>query len=94
MYFQISDSRIPLKPGDVVVTASGSRIVIDRYAGSGGFSLMYIAHHEGSSRYVALIVWMPEDVGNEANYMRGSVVPRVELGITVFAQQAGAPLEP
>ena len=46
------------------------------------------------SRYVALIVWMPEDVGNEANYMRGSVVPRVELGLTVFAQQAGAPLEP
>ena len=43
-------------------------------------------------RYAALIVYMPEEVGNEANY-RGTDVPTVELGLTVFAQQAGAPLE-
>lgn len=42
--------------------------------------------------YAALIVYMPEEVDNAANY-RGLQEPRVELGITVFAQQANAPLE-
>lgn len=46
----------------------------------------------GTHRYAALIVWMPETVGNEANY-RSDTTPMVELGLTVFAQQAGAPLE-
>lgn len=43
------------------------------------------------SHYAALIVYMPEEVGNAANY-RGFTEPRVELGITVFAQQANAPM--
>ena len=44
-----------------------------------------------SAHYAALIVYMPEEVGNAANY-RGFTEPRVELGITVFAQQANAPM--
>lgn len=36
--------------------------------------------------YMALIVCMPEEIGNEANY-RGTVVPRVELGLIVSATQ-------
>lgn len=43
----------------------------------------------GGERYAALIVYMPEEVGNEANYMAGAGVPTVELGLTVYAQQAG-----
>lgn len=42
----------------------------------------------GAERYIALIVCMPESVGNEANY-RGDVVPTVEMGITVAASQEG-----
>jgi predicted ribosomally synthesized peptide with SipW-like signal peptide len=42
--------------------------------------------------YAALIVYMPEEVDNAANY-RGMDIPRVYLGISVFAQQANAPLE-
>lgn len=42
--------------------------------------------------YAALIVYMPEEVGNRANY-RGPDIPQVSLGITVFAQQANAPLK-
>lgn len=42
--------------------------------------------------YAALIVHMPEDVGNVANY-RGFTQPKVELGITVFAQQANTPMD-
>lgn len=38
--------------------------------------------------YAALIVYMPEEVGNAANY-RGGDAPQVVLGIAVKAQQAG-----
>ncbi len=36
--------------------------------------------------YIALVVRMPEEVGNEANY-RGGTIPKVELGLTVRADQ-------
>lgn len=40
----------------------------------------------GATKYIALIVQMPEEVGNIANY-RGNTIPEVELGITVKADQ-------
>ena len=40
----------------------------------------------GGTAYAALIIRMPEQVGNEANY-RGTTVPRVELGVIVSADQ-------
>ena len=40
----------------------------------------------GEVKYIALIVRMPEEVGNVANY-RGDTIPKVELGITVKADQ-------
>ena len=42
----------------------------------------------GETVYMALIVYMPEDVDNVANY-RGDVVPMVELGIIIKATQTG-----
>lgn len=38
------------------------------------------------TKYIALVVHMPKEVGNAANY-RGNTVPKVELGITVKADQ-------
>ncbi len=38
--------------------------------------------------YAALIVYMPEEVGNAANY-RGATAPQVVLGVSIKAQQAG-----
>lgn len=40
----------------------------------------------GGTCYIALIVRMPEEVDNIANY-REDIIPRVELGITVKADQ-------
>ncbi len=40
----------------------------------------------GATKYIALIVRMPEEIGNVANY-RGDDIPKVELGITVKADQ-------
>ncbi len=45
-----------------------------------------------NAHYAALIVYMPGEVDNAANY-RGFDVPQVKLGIKVFAQQANAPME-
>lgn len=44
------------------------------------------------AHYAALIIRMPEEVGNVANHIAG-YQPSVELGVTVFAQQANAPLD-
>ena len=46
----------------------------------------------GQIRYAAVVVYMPETVGNEANYQKGYDAPQVDLGMTVFAQQAGTSL--
>ena len=40
----------------------------------------------GATKYIALVVRMPEEVGNVANY-RGDTIPEVDLGITVKADQ-------
>lgn len=42
----------------------------------------------GKTVYVALVVYMPKEVGNEANY-RGEP-PTVDLGISILAQQMDA----
>lgn len=42
----------------------------------------------GETAYVAVIVRMPEDVDNQANY-RGAVVPEVHLGLIIRATQQG-----
>lgn len=44
------------------------------------------------AHYAALIVRMPEEVGNAANY-RGFQIPQIKLGIMVVAQQSNAPME-
>ena len=54
MYLNTSDMRIPLRPNAMVQTNTGKRFIIDKYLASGGFCLMYLAHQEGSGRYVAL----------------------------------------
>ena len=41
----------------------------------------------GDAQYVAMVVYMPETVGNEANYAVGKTVPSIELGVKLFATQ-------
>lgn len=43
----------------------------------------------GQELYLALVVWMPETVGNEANH-NGETVPQIDLGINVLATQVEA----
>lgn len=62
MYLNTADTRIPLQPNDIVQIDAGKRFIIDKYIANGGFSLMYLAHEEGSSRYVALKELYPRQV--------------------------------
>lgn len=40
-----------------------------------------------AEQYVALVVYMPETVGNDANYRTGEVAPQINLGINLMATQ-------
>lgn len=46
----------------------------------------YAKLYPNETKYIALIVHMPESVNNVANYV-GSTAPEIELGITVKAEQ-------
>ena len=39
------------------------------------------------ANYVALVIYMPTSVGNEANYAAGAAVPTINLGLNLFATQ-------
>ena len=45
-----------------------------------------IAANDTNAQYVALVVYMPETVGNEANYV-GETAPSIDLGVTLVATQ-------
>ena len=62
MFYDISDTRTPLRTNDIVEIASDNRYVIDDYLACGGFCLMYLAHKEGSSHYVALKELFPRSL--------------------------------
>ncbi len=62
-------------------TVQIANMPLHNYYETGAFEL-----EAGGTRYVTLIVRMPEEVGNVANY-RGNTIPKVELGITVKADQ-------
>ena len=42
---------------------------------------------KGEAQYVAMVIYMPETVGNEANYAVNSAVPSIELGVKLYATQ-------
>ena len=37
--------------------------------------------------YLTLVVYMPESVGNDANYLTGTTAPSIDLGVTLLATQ-------
>lgn len=52
----------------------------------GNYSTESAVLNKNSTVYMAITIYMPEKIGNEANY-RGSDVPTVELGLIVTATQ-------
>ena len=79
------------------VDGDGTPVALDREAAQtgvgGGAQLGTTLHRQaaepmeaGAEELVALVAWMPEDVGNEANY--STVQPTIELSLKVLATQA------
>ena len=95
--FKLSDY---IKFGWTTFTAdeNGTPVALDREAAQTGVGegaqLGKTLHRQaaepmeaGAEELVALVAWMPEDVGNEANY--STVQPTIELSLKVLATQAG-----
>ena len=59
-------------------------------AGYAADGTLYPSNNEGrvSEKYVALVVYMPETIGNEANHKPDKAVPTIKLGLNVLATQA------
>lgn len=79
------------------VDGNGAPVALDREAAQtgvgGGAQLGTTLHRQaelplgaGAEELVALVAWMPENVGNEANY--STVQPTIELSLKVLATQA------
>lgn len=94
--FKLSDY---IKFGWTTFTADGdgAPVALDREAAQtgvgGGAQLGTTLHRQaaepmeaGAEELVALVAWMPENVGNEANY--STVQPTIELSLKVLATQA------
>jgi len=69
---------------EAVQVAAGTEMGLKDY--NGEYKALDPKDGANDEDYVALIVYMPESVGNEANY-RGIQVPQIELGVNLFATQ-------
>lgn len=54
---------------------------------SSGYSASGEMEPSADAEYMALVVYMPEIVGNEANYKTGTAAPEIDLGINLYATQ-------
>lgn len=61
--------------------------VTESAALSTGYTMAGNIEAGAAEQYVALVVYMPETVGNEANYRVGEVAPEINLGINLMATQ-------
>ena len=77
----ITEDKVGAFTRDTAKAEAGTEIGIKAY-NSGEKKL----EKQNDANYVALIVYMPETVGNEANY-RGNDIPTINLGINLFATQ-------
>ena len=67
--------------------ASARNALIDVKLIREGYTKENVIPAKGDDQYVALVVYMPEEVGNEANHKTGYAAPTIELGVTLVATQ-------
>ena len=97
--FKLSDSiKFAVIDGDkstlgrdnLVAAATDSKLIKDGYTSVE--TPLYpkvetVVDNQPSEKTVTLVVWMPTDVGNEANHKTGTAAPTIDLGISVAATQ-------
>lgn len=70
------------KREDAVAAVKDSSIAI-----ASGYSKNGYMEEQNDTLYLAMVVYMPETVGNEANYATGATVPSINLGVNLLATQ-------
>ena len=81
-YGAVLNQSVPFANRDVAIDAVTSPVALSTAYTSGEMHLAANAEPQ----YLALVVYMPKTVGNEANY-RGDAVPTIELGVNLVAAQ-------
>lgn len=91
--FKLSDyiqfGQVEMQGGDVAYTDRSTAIqaVSNSKKISDGYTIENTMT-AGAEKIIALVVYMPEDIGNEANYKTGTNPPEINMGITLLATQA------
>ena len=91
--FKLSDYiKFAVIDGEADVTDRAALVANAEAAGSklisaGSYSKESHLDTTDANETVTLVVWMPTDVGNDANYKVGATVPEINLGINVVATQ-------
>ncbi|MBO5912874.1 MAG: leucine-rich repeat domain-containing protein [Clostridia bacterium] len=70
---------------DAIAAVSSSAVSLSAYSRSG--DLLATENGVADVDYVAIVVYMPTTVGNEANYKTGTTAPSIVLGVELFATQ-------
>lgn len=70
------------KREDAVAEVKDNSIAI-----ASGYSKSGNMKKQNDTLYLAMVVYMPETVGNEANYATGAAVPTINLGVNLLATQ-------
>lgn len=82
--FDVDEATLIRRVAQLEATEEMEGLKLNQYSALSGTTL-----EPEKTQYAALIVYMPEDIGNEANHIGTKEPPTVTLGVTVFAQQAG-----
>ena len=81
-YGAVLNQSVPFANRDAAMDAVTGPVALSTPYTSGEMHL----EANAEPQYLALVVYMPKTVGNEANY-RGDVVPTIELGVNLLATQ-------
>lgn len=81
-YGAVLNQNVPFANRDAAMDAVTGPVALSTAYTSGEMHL----EANAEPQYLALVVYMPKTVGNEANY-RGDVVPTIELGVNLLATQ-------
>ena len=81
-YGAVLNQSVPFANRDAAMDAVTGPVALSTPYASGEMHL----EANAEPQYLALVVYMPKTVGNEANY-RGDAVPTIELGVNLLATQ-------
>ena len=84
----IAEAEVGTYTRDTAIAAAGTEMGLKAY--NGETTSLDAKDGANDEDYVALIIYMPTTVGNEANYKTGTKAPSIEMGVELYATQLAA----